>query len=69
MSNIYSVYRNTSFNGNTLEVRQPYGYFHSEEEANAKAESLYDSVAKNPALRGFTFTFYVKKILTDVTDG
>jgi hypothetical protein len=68
MSNdLFAVYRNSTLNGNTLEVRQPFGYFHSQEEADAKAESLTDAVTKNVALRGFSFTFYVKKILTDGT--
>lgn len=59
---LYAIYRNTSFNGNTLEVNQPFGYFHTDEEANEKAQVLQDSVLKNTALRGFSFTFYVKKI-------
>lgn len=58
-TSLFAVYRSTHFNGNMLEVRQPFGFFHTREEAHSMAEALYDSIHKNTALRGFSFTFYV----------
>lgn len=60
MSNkLFSVSRNTYFNGNLLEQKQPYGFFFTREEAEAKAEALENLTFKNIALKGFSFNFFV----------
>ncbi len=59
----FVVLRTTHFNGGTLEVDRFFGIFASQEDALARSESLYESVNTNVALRGFSFTFYVKEVL------
>jgi hypothetical protein len=67
MSNmIYTILRNTSFNGNLIETERYYGTFTTHEEATARAEELTDSVIKCPSLRGLYFTFYVRQAKNDV---
>lgn len=63
----YAILRSTHLNGNTVEVDRLFGFAKSKDEADAKTEALYESVAKVPALRGLSFTFYSKEVLSDAT--
>ena len=67
MSNrLFSVTRTISLNGNMLEVERNFGIFSTPEAAELRAQALYDTVAKNIALKGLCFNFYVKQIDVDV---
>ena len=58
---LFTVNRTTHFNGTCLEAKQPYGFFHTREEAEVKAEALTNLTFKNIALKGLTFNFYVSE--------
>ena len=58
-NSLFAVYRSTYFNGECLEAKQPFGFFHTREEADAKAEALENLTFKNIALKGFSFNFCV----------
>ena len=59
--------RTIILNGATLEADRFFGYFPSEEKANARAEELDSLVYKNPAVKGMHFIFTVRKLMTDST--
>jgi hypothetical protein len=66
MSNrLFSVTRSLSFNGTVLEVERNFGIFSNPDDAEARAQALYDTVAKNTALKGLCFNFFVKPIDVD----
>jgi hypothetical protein len=66
MSNkLFLVTRTVSLNGATLEVERNFGIYTSPDLAEARAQALYDMVAKNIALKGLCFNFYVKQIQAD----
>lgn len=66
MSNkLWSVNRTLSLNGNMLEVERNFGIFSTPLLAELRAQELYDSVAKNVALRGLCFNFYVKEVVVN----
>lgn len=68
MSNkTFAILRTTSLNGNTVEVDRLMGFAKSSHEADAKMEALFESVCNTVALRGFSFTFYRKEVMTDAT--
>jgi hypothetical protein len=62
---LYLVTRTLSLNGNMLEVERNFGIYTSSELAEARAQELYDTVAKNIALKGLCFNFYVKEVVAN----
>ena len=63
MSNkLFIVTRTVSLNGNMLELERNFGVFTSPDLAESRAQELYDAVAKNVALKGLCFNFYVKQV-------
>jgi hypothetical protein len=63
----FVILRSTYLNGNCIEVDRLFGFAKSKEEADAKTETLYESVEKVTALRGLSFVFHSKEVLTDAT--
>ena len=67
MSNkLFIVTRTVSLNGTMLELERNFGVYTSPELAEARAQALYDMVAKNIALKGLCFNFYVKQFQANV---
>lgn len=65
----FALLRSTSFNSSTIEKDRLFGFFKTRDAAELKAQQLNDAVCKNIApLRGFSFIFYVKEVMTDSTD-
>ncbi len=62
---LYLVTRTISLNGNMLEVERNFGIYTSAEAAEFRAQELYDTVAKNIALKGLCFNFYVKEVVAN----
>ena len=60
-NSLFAVYRTTYFNGVCIEVKQPFGFFHTRAEADAKAEALENLTFKNTALIGFSINFHVRE--------
>jgi hypothetical protein len=66
MSNkLWSVTRTISFNGNMLEVERNFGIFSAADDAEFRAQELYDSVATNVATKGLCFNFFVREVVVD----
>jgi hypothetical protein len=63
----YAIVRTTYLNGNVIEVDRLFGFAKSKDEADAKTEALYESVEKVTALRGLSFVFHSKEVLSDAT--
>ena len=49
----------------TLEVERNFGIFSKPEDAEFRAQELYDTVALNVATKGLCFNFFVKQIVVD----
>jgi hypothetical protein len=64
----FAILRTTNFNGTVIEKDRLFGFFTSRDAAELKAQSLDDSVYKNTALRGLSFLFYIKEVMSDTTD-
>jgi hypothetical protein len=64
----FALLRTTSFNSATIEKDRLFGFFKDRDAAELKAQQLDDAVFKNIALRGFSFIFYVKEVMSDSTD-
>ena len=64
----FALLRTTSFNNGTIEKDRLFGFFKTRDAAELKAQQLDDAVFKNIALRGFSFLFYAKEVMTDSTD-
>jgi hypothetical protein len=63
----YAIVRTTYLNGTCVEVDRLFGFAKSKEDADAKTEALYESVEKVAALRGLSFVFHSKEVLSDAT--
>jgi hydroxymethylpyrimidine/phosphomethylpyrimidine kinase len=61
----FILLRASYFNGNMIESERLYGVFHTEDEAHNKASELEDMVLKNVALKGFSFTFFIRRFVND----
>jgi len=62
---LFSVNRTLSLNGTMLEVERNFGIFSKSEDAEFRAQELYDTVANNIATKGLCFNFYVKEVVVN----
>ncbi len=62
---LFSVNRTLSLNGTMLEVERNFGIFSKPEDAEFRAQELYDAVANNIATKGLCFNFYVREVVVD----
>lgn len=62
---LFQVTRTVTVNANLLPIEQNFGLFTKREDAERRAEILYESVNMKVALKGMCFNFFVKQVDVD----
>ena len=64
----YAILRSVTYNGMTIEKDRLIKNVRGSNEADIIIEKYQDEVSHAISLKGFSFTFYHRKILTDATN-